>query len=165
MRPVHSRTFGQFSFVAWKITYTCSRANLPAISLVLFPSVPIFLGYRLRHTRGSVKISVNMSYYEAQSWQIPVQQASLEQTPPPSRSGRHTDETISVWTEAHTHTGTNSALQHEDGVAFDLQIEGMSSSRRPFSFCKALLVWLCRSKIEEMSPKHSSGLDFARDLY
>lgn len=46
-----------------------------------------------------------MSYYEAQSWQIPAQQASFEQPPPPLRAG------------------TSSALQHEGGAAFDIQIE------------------------------------------
>ncbi|KAL9136793.1 MAG: hypothetical protein Q9175_002003 [Cornicularia normoerica] len=46
-----------------------------------------------------------MSYYEAQSWQIPTQQASWEQPPPPSRAG------------------TSSASQHDDMVAFDIQIE------------------------------------------
>ncbi|KAL2043957.1 hypothetical protein N7G274_003477 [Stereocaulon virgatum] len=46
-----------------------------------------------------------MSYYEAQSWQLPARQTSWDQPTPPSRSG------------------TGSAMQHEDAAAFDTQIE------------------------------------------
>ncbi|KAM0800469.1 hypothetical protein BDR22DRAFT_806040 [Usnea florida] len=49
-----------------------------------------------------------MSYYEAQSWQLPTQQASWDQPPPPS---------------PYEYTGTSSASQHEDVAAFDIQIE------------------------------------------
>ncbi|KAL9600712.1 MAG: hypothetical protein Q9179_003114 [Wetmoreana sp. 5 TL-2023] len=47
-----------------------------------------------------------MSFYEAQSWQLPMrQQASWDQPPPPSRSG------------------TSSAVQQDENSAFDTQIE------------------------------------------
>ncbi|MCJ1466847.1 hypothetical protein MMC07_005468 [Pseudocyphellaria aurata] len=46
-----------------------------------------------------------MSFYDAQSWQVPVRPTSWEQPLPPSRSG------------------TNSAMQREDINAFDIQME------------------------------------------
>ncbi|CAF9939104.1 hypothetical protein IMSHALPRED_001206 [Imshaugia aleurites] len=64
-----------------------------------------------------------MSYYEAQSWQIPAQQASWEQLPPPSRMGRPIEEKFSPQTQAQKHAGTSSALQHDNVPAFDDQIE------------------------------------------
>ncbi|KAL8970183.1 MAG: hypothetical protein Q9183_001639 [Haloplaca sp. 2 TL-2023] len=47
-----------------------------------------------------------MSFYEAQSWQLPLrQQGSWDEPPPPSRSG------------------TSSTVQRDEGSAFDTQIE------------------------------------------
>ena len=66
-----------------------------------------------------------MSYYEAQSWQLPTQQASWEQPPPPSQAGTPTASKRAPPTEAYEHAGTSSASQHDDVAAFDLQIEGV----------------------------------------
>lgn len=98
-----------------------------------------------------LEYSLNMSYYEAQSWQIPAQQTSSEQLPPPSRSGRPIEEMFIPWTVAHGHAETSSALQHEHLTAFDIQIEGMSSSSPPFSFCMNLPVYWFRWSRESIS--------------
>lgn len=65
-----------------------------------------------------------MSYYEAQSWQIPARQTSWDQPPPPSRSGTISANVLEsrVWFDGYA--GTSSAMQHEDAAAFDTQIEG-----------------------------------------
>ncbi|KAL8996809.1 MAG: hypothetical protein Q9169_003778 [Polycauliona sp. 2 TL-2023] len=46
-----------------------------------------------------------MSFYEAQSWQLPMRQGSWDQPPPPSRSG------------------TSSAIPRDENSAFDMQLE------------------------------------------
>ncbi|KAL8671633.1 MAG: hypothetical protein Q9168_003860 [Polycauliona sp. 1 TL-2023] len=46
-----------------------------------------------------------MSFYEAQSWQLPMRQGSWDQPPPPSRSG------------------TSSAIPRDENSAFDIQLE------------------------------------------
>ena len=106
---------------------------------------------------------VNMSYYEAQSWQIPAQQASWEQPPPPSRMGRPIEEKLSPQTEAQKHAGTSSALQHDNVPAFDDQIEGMSS-RNSSSPSAPGFGSGCFS-VENQSPKPALGLEFALHLY
>ncbi len=95
-----------------------------------------------------------MSYYEAQSWQIPAQQAISDQPPPPSRAGRPIKQTFSPQTEAYRHAGTGSALQHEDGTAFDIQIEGMSLSKPSFSFCGGCRVCLFQRSRSRVSSIH-----------
>ncbi|KAL8805016.1 MAG: hypothetical protein Q9182_002218 [Xanthomendoza sp. 2 TL-2023] len=52
-----------------------------------------------------------MSFYEAQSWQLPMRQASWDQPPPPP-----------------SRTGTNSAIPNDEIPAFDMQIEGSNLS-------------------------------------
>ncbi|KAI4275879.1 MAG: hypothetical protein LQ337_002884 [Flavoplaca oasis] len=51
-------------------------------------------------------IDTTMSFYEAQSWQLPMRQGSWDPPPPPSRSG------------------TSSAIPRDEDSAFDMQIEG-----------------------------------------
>ena len=84
-----------------------------------------------------------MSYYEAQSWQLPTQQASWEQPPPPSRAGTPTPTAPAPRTQAYEHAGTNSVSQHEDVAAFDIQIEGVSWGVESFSFRIGFRVLWC----------------------
>ena len=65
-----------------------------------------------------------MSYYEAQSWQIPARQTSWDQPPPPSRSGTISANVLESRAWFDDYAGTSSAMQHEDAAAFDTQIEG-----------------------------------------
>ena len=68
-----------------------------------------------------------MSYYEAQSWQLPGrQQTSWDQPPPPpSRSGRINKNMFKPRAVSDGYAGTTSVMQHEDIAAFDTQIEGV----------------------------------------
>ena len=85
-----------------------------------------------------------MSYYEAQSWQIPARQTSWDQPPPPPRSGTISANVLEsrVWFDGYA--GTSSAMQHEDAAAFDTQLEGaypgsskMAGSFATYLFCTA----------------------------
>lgn len=66
-----------------------------------------------------------MSFYEAQSWQVPVHQISWEQSTTPSRSGMWswTNEKRSMSDQSIEAT---SATQRDDTTAFAAQVEGMS---------------------------------------
>lgn len=67
-----------------------------------------------------------MSYYEAQSWQLPARQASWDQPPPPpSRSGTVTQIRLKSRAGSDGYAGTTSVMQNEDLAAFDTQIEGV----------------------------------------
>ena len=67
-----------------------------------------------------------MSYYEAQSWQLPVRQTSWDQPPPPpSRSGTISQTSLNPRAGSDGYAGTTSVMQHEDLAAFDTQIEGV----------------------------------------
>ncbi|KAL8865402.1 MAG: hypothetical protein Q9198_009341 [Flavoplaca austrocitrina] len=60
-------------------------------------------------------IDTTMSFYEAQSWQLPMRQGSWDPPPPPSRSG------------------TSSAIPRDEDSAFDMQIEGSGTSQHRHS--------------------------------
>ncbi|KAL9586240.1 MAG: hypothetical protein Q9212_001016 [Teloschistes hypoglaucus] len=65
-----------------------------------------------------------MSFFEAQSWQLPVrQQASWDEPPPPSRSGM-VDRSVETRDPMLTRSkGASSAVQRDENFAFDTQIE------------------------------------------
>ena len=82
-----------------------------------------------------------MSYYEAQSWQLPVRQATWDQPPPPpSRSGTINQTSLKQGVGSDGYAGTTSVMQNEDIAAFDTQIEGvwmvlMGGREAVFNFC------------------------------
>ena len=90
---------------------------------------------------------MSMSYYEAQSWQIPAQQSSWEQCPTPSRTGRPIEE---IFTPANRGSCSN----RDD---FGLAARGLScfrhSDRRyvleqyTSSFQHLCVTWFERSQI------------------
>lgn len=65
-----------------------------------------------------------MSYYEAQSWQLPARQTSWDQPTPPSRSGTISAKALDLGARSDGYVGTGSTMQYEDASAFDTQIEG-----------------------------------------
>lgn len=71
-----------------------------------------------------------MSFFEAQSWQLPMrQQASWDEPPPLSRSGM-VDHTVVKSDQVLTRSkGASSAVQRDENFAFDTQIEGVSEVR------------------------------------
>ena len=69
-----------------------------------------------------------MSYYDVQSWQGPARQPSWDQQTLPSRSGKTYPIQEQDKTGADNTIGSSSVMQHEDNLAFWLQIDGMNPS-------------------------------------
>ncbi|KAL8726944.1 MAG: hypothetical protein Q9166_006365 [cf. Caloplaca sp. 2 TL-2023] len=64
-----------------------------------------------------------MSFYEAQSWQLPMRQGSWDPPPPPSRSGMSGNEINYKGSGSLGGLGTSSAIPRDENSAFDMQIE------------------------------------------